>query len=239
MLVSLALVAPGLLFLNYAIEKCSILCPNFQAQFWTQCNCFFSILWPHFQAQFWTQFWGSALTPPYLFFFTKSQTRPQNWTPKLDPKMGPKLPLKIWPQIACFPENLATNWIFFQLRPSRNKGCQAHQSKKSQHPTQHGILLILWNGWKDCWSISLQVIEKKHWEGKWGNVNPECSATGEAPPCVCKNPLYFDTVFWGLGFGQCERLLIPSKLNFTALMVDILTNNFRNPRLLPQNGATQ
>ena len=164
MLVSLALVAPGLLFLNYAIEKCSILWPNFQDQFWTQCNCFFSILWPHFQAQFWTQFWGSALTPPYLFFLQSlkldPKIGPQNWTPKWAQnylwKSGHKLHVfpKIWPQIG-----------FFSAAPFKNKGCQAHQSKKSQHPTQHGILLILWNGWKDCWSISLQVIEKNHWEG--------------------------------------------------------------------------
>ena len=133
---------------------------HFVAQFWTQCNCFFSILWPHFQAQFWTQFRGSALTPPYLFFLLSlkldPKIGPQNWTPKWAQnylwKSGHKLHFfpKIWPQMD-----------FFSAAPFKNKGCQAHQSKKSQHPTQHGILLILWNGWKDCWSISLQVIEKK------------------------------------------------------------------------------
>ena len=166
---------------------------------------FFPTLWPHFQAQFWTQFWGSALTPPYLFFLQSlkldPKIGPQNWTPKWAQnylwKSGHVFP-KIWPQIG-----------FFSAAPFKNKGCQAHQSKKSQHPTQHGILLILWNGWKDCWSISLQVIEKKHWEGKWGNVNPECSATGEAPPCVCKNPLYFDTVFWGLALDNVSAFWYP------------------------------
>ena len=142
MLVSLALVAPGLLFfLNYAIEKCSILWPNFG---------------PNFGVQLWHL--------PICFSYKVS-----NSTPKLDPKIGPQNGPKITS------ENLATNCIFsrksghkfdfFSAAPFKNKGCQAHQSKKSQHPTQHGILLILWNGWKDCWSISLQVIEKNHWEG--------------------------------------------------------------------------
>ena len=61
---------------------------------------------------------GSALAPPPLFPY-----RVPNWTPKLVPKIGPqngsKLAPKIWPQI-----------------PFKNQGCQAHQSKKSQHSTQ-------------------------------------------------------------------------------------------------------
>lgn len=147
---------------------------------------------------------GFSFDTSLSVFLTKSQTRPQNWTPKWAQnylwKSGHKLHCfpKIWPQMD-----------FFSAAPFKNKGCQAHQSKKSQHPTQHGILLILWNGWKDCWSISLQVIEKKHWEGKWGNVNPECSATGEAPPCVCKNPLYFDTLFWGLALDNVSAFWYP------------------------------
>lgn len=160
MLISLALVAPGLLFLNYAIEKCSILWPNFQDQFWTQCNCFFPFCGPIFRPNFGPNFAVRLWHLPICFSYKVS-----NSTPKLDPKIGPQNGPKITS------ENLATNCIvsrksghkldFFSAAPFKNKGCQAHQSKKSQHPTQHGILLILWNGWKDCWSISLQVIEKK------------------------------------------------------------------------------
>jgi hypothetical protein len=129
MLISLALVAPGLLFLNYAIEKCSILCPNFQAQFWTQCNCFFSILWPHFQAQFWTQFWGSALTPPYLFFLQSLKL-----DPKIGPQNGPKITSENLATNCIVSENLATNWIFFQLRPSRIRVAKPTKARKANIP---------------------------------------------------------------------------------------------------------
>jgi hypothetical protein len=90
---------------------------------------FFSILWPHFQAQFWTQFWGSALTPPYLFFLQSL---------KLDPKIGPQNGPKITS------ENLATNCIvsrksghkleFFQLRPSRIRVAKPTKARKANIP---------------------------------------------------------------------------------------------------------
>ena len=83
-----------------------------------------SNLWPHFRTQFWTQFrvqlWHLLLFFPY---------RVPNWAPKLVPKIGPqnesKLAPKTWPQI----------WLF-SIVPFKNQGCQAHQSKKSQHSTQ-------------------------------------------------------------------------------------------------------
>ena len=129
MLISLALVAPGLLFLNYAIEKCSILWPNFQAQFWTQCNCFFPFCGPIFRPNFGPNFRVQLWHLPIFFSYKVS-----NSTPKLDPKMGPKLPLKIWPQIAFFPENLATDWIFFQLRPSRIRVAKPTKARKANIP---------------------------------------------------------------------------------------------------------
>ena len=151
MLISLALVASACqpLFLNYAIEKSSNLWPHFRSQFWTQ-----------FWTQFRVQLWHLLLFFPY---------RVPNWAPKLVPKIGPqngsKLAPKIWPQI----------WLF-SIVPFKNQGCQAHQSKKSQHSTQQVFFLrILWNVWKDCWRMSLHLmLKKQQWEGPM-NIPHVCS----------------------------------------------------------------
>jgi hypothetical protein len=90
---------------------------------------FFSILWPHFQAQFWTQFWGSALTPPYLFFLQSLKL-----DPKIGPQNGPKITSENLATNCIVSENLATNWIFFQLRPSRIRVAKPTRARKANIP---------------------------------------------------------------------------------------------------------
>ena len=110
MLISLALVASACqpLFLNYAIEKSSNLWPHFRNQFWTQ-------FWTQFRVQLW-----------HLSFFLQGSKLGLEIGPKIGPQNGSKLAPKIWPQI----------WLF-SIVPFKNQGCQAYQSKKSQHSTQH------------------------------------------------------------------------------------------------------
>ena len=171
-----------------------------------------SNLWPHFRTQFWTQFrvqlWHLLLFFPY---------RVPNWAPKLVPKIGPqnesKLAPKTWPQI----------WLF-SIVPFKNQGCQAHQSKKSQHSTQQvfftdslkrleGLLAHVPSP-----DVKKNSNEKGQWtyhtfaqECKWGNVSPECSATvwqNCAPAQAPAPPSYYSTFAeeckWGNVSPECS-----------------------------------